>query len=94
MSTIWAIIKQKRLEHGISQAALTKRLNIRVENIRKQAKKLINAEVRIPDPYPFCHIILEGIKTLAKVYSDVRILGFKFHTDVTTYYFSILRRKL
>ena len=33
MGTIWAIIKQKRLELGITQATLAKRLNVRPENV-------------------------------------------------------------
>jgi transcriptional regulator with XRE-family HTH domain len=34
LSSIGATIKQKRLKSGISQAALAKQLNIRVENIQ------------------------------------------------------------
>jgi DNA-binding transcriptional regulator YiaG len=34
MNAIGATIKQKRLKPEISQAALTKRLNVRVENVQ------------------------------------------------------------
>jgi transcriptional regulator with XRE-family HTH domain len=49
MSTIWAIIKQKRLELGISQTALVKQFNVRVENIQNwEHSRTIPAVYHLP----------------------------------------------
>jgi len=49
MSAIGAIIKQKRLKLGMSQAALAKRLNVRVENIQNwEHSRTIPAVYHLP----------------------------------------------
>jgi len=49
MCTIGATIKQKRLKLGMSQTALAKRLNVRVENIQNwEHSRTIPVICRLP----------------------------------------------
>lgn len=46
MSTVWAIIKQKRLELGMTQSALAKRLNVGLENVANWEHNRMLPDVR------------------------------------------------